>query len=408
MKLPLVLLSDLTEQQNQKWQRQFVNINRTYLEGVWRRSQEKENAKESGWKSDKDARIRLLQFRDSYKLNKISKNSYNLELENGYLWLYTELPLNELENYTNKILETAISYQWHIEESGKTYKITKGEMSLSIRVDIDTLQKKRILGSSSNPVYGNLEVSIITGNPDLKPIDSNAPWNLFNIGIRKKGTRGTSPQVIKNLNQLKKLMPFQLELGAGISINCGISPLHTLHGIYYVSDLLTKKFKFGIEDKLVCDILSNPESFYSQASLILKQAILAEPSELYRLFKKWQDEGKVVGKTITNNFDGLTSVAGLKELYIRKFSEKDLFPKINFSKDAKSLLVVGVHADRRNVQKSARKSGLNIIYLDPECFFDDTGNWFGYPLESIQNSDYLIPHTSDDFMDRFITKTKIK
>ncbi|MFH1863445.1 MAG: hypothetical protein ABIJ85_00840 [bacterium] len=89
----------------------------------------------------------------------------------------------------------------------------------------------------------------------------------------------------------------------------------------------------------------------------------------------------------------------LKERYIRRFDEPQLFPEIDFHSDARSLLVVGAHADRRKVEKSARDRGLQVIYVDPEGYRDKNGRFISYPLESPQDADILIRMTAQQFTD---------
>ena len=59
-----------------------------------------------------------------------------------------------------------------------------------------------------------------------------------------------------------------------------------------------------------------------------------------------------------------------------------------FDQNAKSLLVVGCHADRRGIEKRARERGLKIIYIDPEGWWVD-GKFLAYPLESPQHTDLI-------------------
>ena len=73
MKTPFTLLTDLDESVYDKWKDQFVANGRSSIDGVWRRTQEESNAKESGWKKAGDARRKLIQFRDDYDL--IKKNA---------------------------------------------------------------------------------------------------------------------------------------------------------------------------------------------------------------------------------------------------------------------------------------------------------------------------------------------
>ena len=47
-----------------------------------------------------------------------------------------------------------------------------------------------------------------------------------------------------------------------------------------------------------------------------------------------------------------------------------------------SLLVIGVHADRRLVQLRARRRGLRILFIDPEAYVAPDGHPIPYPVEA--------------------------
>jgi hypothetical protein len=49
----------------------------------------------------------------------------------------------------------------------------------------------------------------------------------------------------------------------------------------------------------------------------------------------------------------------------------------------------------RGCQRSARKTGLKIIYIDPEGYMDGD-NFISYPLESPQDDDLVIRLKADD------------
>jgi hypothetical protein len=126
---------------------------------------------------------------------------------------------------------------------------------------------------------------------------------------------------------------------------------------------------------------------------------LASPTRFYGLLKKMHDAGYLVGPVITNNFDGLLRKVGLPELLVRRYEDTHIVPQIDFHPLARSLIVVGSHADRRRIQAAARKKGLHVVYIDPEGFTGvDSKQFTPYPLESPQDSDYLFRFPATDAM----------
>ena len=117
--------------------------------------------------------------------------------------------------------------------------------------------------------------------------------------------------------------------------------------------------------------------------------------------KKMTRKGKILEPIINNNFDGLLSASGVQEKFIRKFAAPDYIPHIQFNKVAKSLIVIGNHADRRLVIQAARNFGLKIIFIDPEGFTNIDGSFTPYPIEGFHKEDLLFRLSACDFARKF-------
>jgi hypothetical protein len=145
-------------------------------------------------------------------------------------------------------------------------------------------------------------------------------------------------------------------------------------------------------------LLPDPEKFYTtQAALPYAQALTAKPNYFYRYMSKLHHQGWIVGPVITNNFDGLCALVNLDELYVRRYEEANIVPNIAFPARARSLLVIGSHADRRRVQEAAKAHGLQVIYVDPETYVNHDGRTIAYPLEKIEADDMLLPMPAGEF-----------
>lgn len=116
---------------------------------------------------------------------------------------------------------------------------------------------------------------------------------------------------------------------------------------------------------------------------------------LYEQVKK----NKWRGIPLSNNFDGLVHCVGLTELFVRRYDESHVMPNITFHQKAKSLIVVGSHADRRRIQHAAREAGLQVVYVDPEGYRESDG-FTDYPLESPQDNDFLFRCSASEFIER--------
>jgi hypothetical protein len=187
-------------------------------------------------------------------------------------------------------------------------------------------------------------------------------------------------------------LPAQVEIGCGPSYEAGVPALDFLHDIYCVTNRLSKQFVFGVrQDRLLELLCADARAGLEVFSTMFRKCFLAKPTRFHSTLEEFARSGYVVGDIITNNFDGLVARSGLTEKFVRRYEETHIIPDIEFHPRAKSLIVVGSHADRRRIQAAARDVGLKVIYIDPEGYQRADGRFDPYPLESPQSEDILIP-----------------
>ncbi|MCF7835610.1 MAG: hypothetical protein K9M15_00605 [Candidatus Marinimicrobia bacterium] len=391
MKLPYSVFEGLNENHKNRWEKQFILMGRCESVGLWRRTQCVDNRDKSGWSSCDDMRRRIVHFIDRLGVVKNNNNKYSFSLMQPYLWLHLSFPKKEMDIYKLKLKQSLQAGNWN-KKTENLY--TRGDVECFL-TNIQPKQDKEE-GRKFPENYSFLTVTIKGKDYEIPQSRLNEPWDVLKTGIRKPIKRG-NPVVTKDTSSLLEYFPAQIELGGGPSIEAGIPPLHYLHEVYYVSDIKDGLFVLDpIKDNLLHDILSNPEEFYKKALRLQLQSLLSEPTSFYKLLKKLFKKGLAVGPVITNNFDGFCSVLEIPEKYVRKYDEAHITPEIDFDKKAKSLLVVGSHADRRRIQESARGKGLKVIYVDPEGYNID-GEWVQHLLEGPQTEDILVSLTAEEF-----------
>lgn len=378
MQLPCELLK-CDESKTRKWQDHL----KTYgAEGLWRRTQSAENKIQSGWRTEKDARRKVLHY--FYDMD-IERESFLLK--NIFLWVCYTFPQREIERYELRIKRIIQEFGWREICYGKYHK---GSLEICL-AEVGISPKDEQAGRQFPADYRTLEIAITSeGYEGYKKAQEN-PWDVLASGFRKKEVEGREVNRIHSIEELTPFLPAQIELGCGPSIEAGIAPLKDLHAIYFISEPWPP-YKFILDlnqDRLVDNIISEPKTFFTQATQIYKRILVARITKFYKVLRILHAKGIFVGPIITNNFDGLSSVVGLKTDYIRKYSDKDIVPKIEFDQRAKSLLAIGSHADRRHVQKQARQAGLVVVHIDPEGFYEENGLFVPYPLESPQNGDFV-------------------
>ena len=122
---------------------------------------------------------------------------------------------------------------------------------------------------------------------------------------------------------------------------------------------------------------------------------MATVTQFYYDLKSLIDTGDILGPIMSNNFDGISLSLDIEELYLRGYDEKGIYPNIPIHPSAKSLIVIGSHADRRGAQQCARRAGLKIIFIDTEGYHTENG-FLSYPLESPQDEDLVIKMSASE------------
>jgi hypothetical protein len=399
---PFPIMEDLSEELIAQWKCFYEHPivssrNQRIEEGLWRRTQNFENKNYSGWKGKNDKRRRMVHYCYSYDLVEDSLKHPVIAITEFYLWWHVCMPANEVAIYTESIYSNLQLGGWR-----RIYGIGNEEMfyfgNLHIRISqcnpensIFDQQFSRNFRSD----YTILEVTIFSSG-NIKDYDFLAqPWNILETGIRKKDVRG-SP-LLDQWDKLAGLFPAQIELGCGPSIEADIPPLHFLHDIYSVTNKKTGEFILDpYHDCLVRSIAANPKKALVLFGEMYKRCFISKPTNFHYTLKSLHDYGHIVGPVITNNFDGLAHRVGLSELFVRRYDGTHIIPDIEFHPKAKSLIVIGSHADRRRIQHAAREAHLQVVYVDPEGY-REAENFVSYPLESVQNQDFLFRVTASEF-----------
>lgn len=380
MKFPYSVEENLSDKQISVWKEFYLeksaDWSRTQEEGIWRRTKSKENALMSDFTSESDYTKRMLHYKYEYDLNEEGKR---LCLKDFYLWVFYTLPKGNLyfnsEEFSRSLKESNWILKGHNPKNKFYYK---GDLELHFKTIDSELEE-----------FISYEFSFTSKNLTISQEVKQRPWNILKTGIRKKGVHEDRHQDFK-LEILKDLLPAQVELGCGPSIENNIPPLHFLHEVYAVTeDFQTKKFIFDPEkDTLLNGVLFDTESYFKILTKMFRISFLEKPRKFYLLLKDLHKQGFFVGDIINNNFDLMPTKVGLKEKFIRRFEEAHVAPQFKFDPRAKALFVFGLHADRRKTQAAARKKGLKIVYIDTEGFFVGD-KFYPYPLENITHKDYL-------------------
>ncbi|GEM_PF-5862545 len=181
-----------------------------------------------------------------------------------------------------------------------------------------------------------------------------------------------------------------LYCGAGVSYESGLPTLADIHEFFGVDDPLSNRFTFGVRDPVLA-ALSNPRRFFIDAFGYHLQFANAEPSYSHTRLAELYREG-YFSRILTDNIDKLFEKTGVETTRVRQ-----IFPMqidITFKPDEKTLLVIGVAADRRGVIKCAREQGLSVVVVNPHYSVSPRAQNLSY----LSQNDIWFKERSENFL----------
>lgn len=373
----------------------FIADNPTFdFEGCWLRNQRVENAKKSGYIDETTVRRRYIHFYDSYDCD-IENDKYYLALSKYYLYVTSTYPVEEIEEYYLRI-QKALEIGNFKEIEPNIYEKENGTQVQIFRYKVHPRNTE-----SFPENYESLDVVVCSKGYDYSAIQDRM-WKLSKKMYRMPDKRG-NPTYTTDVKDILKYLPAQIEMGCGPSINANIPPLHEMHETYKVQNHISGKFYFGKEDTLICDLISNEEKMREKFAYVPLACISAQLTEGYKDFGELYKKGYFKGTVFNNNFDRLVRRMDIPEHILRIYDIDDYIADCNFESDVKSLICMGCHADRRQVQKQARKHNLKVIFIDPEGFYTKDG-FESYPIEGPQDDDIILKMTFEEAMKQLMEK----
>ncbi|MFF0170227.1 SIR2 family protein [Streptomyces prasinus] len=395
MFLPHPVLDSLTRDQVRMWDATFApeaggQRSPAIEEGIWRRTQDPANREQSGWTEDESGRRRVVHYRLHYGLDR-TQPMERLVLEELYLYVSWLAPAAEIAAHRRDLDQWLTDGRWkptgNLDGSWR-----RGDLYATITEHTVHPQDERA-DRDTPEGFTSLDVTIHSEDYTLTRAARNLPWDVLAGGMRVKEQRGT-PAYADDLSGLLEHLPFVVEAGCGTSIEAGIPPLHWLHEVYRVTaragNDLTQGYAFTLSpaaDILIQEMLTDTVRKVDDMTSMFRSLVLAEPTSAHRALKALHDAGHMTGPVATHNFDRLFAKAGLDEAFMRRYDQRT--PHMPFPDDAKALLVIGLHADRRAVQARARKLGLKVFYLDTEGVTEH-GVHKPYLIEGARQGDVVV------------------
>jgi len=170
-----------------------------------------------------------------------------------------------------------------------------------------------------------------------------------------------------------------------------------VHETFGVDRLGDSDFTFGEEDPIPRQLSESVEATFKGFIHFHRLAAAATPSSsheyLASLFR-----GGLVRRILTDNVDNLFCKLGVPFTRTRGVGIfNDRFP-VTFDQSEKTLLVIGVAADRRGIIHQARKQGLDIIVVNPHEPVSPRSQNLSY----MRAADTWYRATARDFFERYV------
>lgn len=186
------------------------------------------------------------------------------------------------------------------------------------------------------------------------------------------------------------LLPFDLYLGSGVSYEAGLPTLCNVHDFFCLDDHENDEFTYGRKDLLPLWLMENPSGVFRNFCYLHVKSLTASPTPAQKIVRKLYQAGQV--KTVfSDNVDNMLCKVRVPFARTRGsgvFNER--FPA-KFA--ARTLVVVGVAADRRQIIRQARGKGIKVVVINP-CY---TVSPHVQHLNYIRQRDLFLKLTAHEF-----------
>ena len=253
-----------------------------------------------------------------------------------------------------------------LEEENCEVKISHGFFFLDTRAKSDEIETLRVWGGQvmvdSKNYSGYSRLVINYGEP--------SKYDIATIKRRLKGKPRLAihePHIIPESHDydLSAYAPFALCAGSGLSSESGLPLLGTLHNNFEVDNAETGELVFGAADGLPRRMALDPTGEFINFCQFTLDAIKAEPSESHRTLAGFYRKGIIKeNQVFTDNMDDIFGKVDIPYIRTRQGIFPDRYP-VQFDRNIKALVVIGVAVDRRGVVEQARAANLPIIIVNP-------------------------------------------
>jgi hypothetical protein len=187
-----------------------------------------------------------------------------------------------------------------------------------------------------------------------------------------------------------------LYCGSGVSYESGLSTMGMLHEVFGVDTLQSGTFTFGDDDPTPDELARNPGEFFARAAQFFIDCAKANPAPSHLRIAAALLDTRGYSRLITDNVDFLFEMAGVTPIRVRT-----IFPHkkgIRFLPHEKTLVTIGLAADRRGIVRAARATGLRIVCVNPFTQVSPRAQNLSY----LREEDIWLKTTAEEFTSQFL------
>ena len=186
------------------------------------------------------------------------------------------------------------------------------------------------------------------------------------LSLRRARKSIDQPRLPENasLESLASLAPFDLYAGSGVSYEAGLPTLCHMHDVFCLDDRANSRFTIGQSDHLPSWFADEPEMTIARFCSLHVKALSASPSPAMSVIAEMSQRG-VIPHVMSDNVDNMLCKVDVPFVRTRGsgvFNER--FPA---KFQTRTLVVIGVAADRRQIVRQARANRMRIVVINP-CF----------------------------------------
>jgi hypothetical protein len=242
----------------------------------------------------------------------------------------------------------------------------------------------------------NLEIVEISGGPGSAKYKLLVR-RLLNRRPRRHVPIGSFPPPTQQPFNPRAFGPIAAYVGSGLSYESGLPTLATVHETFGVDRLGDEEFTFAAKDPLPQQLADSVSTTFARFVQFHVLAAAAAPSKSHEKLAALYHRG-IVTRILTDNVDNMFSKIDVPFTRTRGIGIFNDRFEIRFDKGEKTLLVIGVAADRRSIIEQARRQGLHIVVVNPQERVSPKSQNLSY----LRLKDYWYRMTAQEFFKHFI------